>query len=70
MRNSSQTDPLLLSVDQAAQRLSIGRSLMYTLVMRGAIASVKVGRRRLVARDAILAFIRRLEAEQAEEVDG
>ncbi len=70
MRNSSQTDPLLLSVDQAAQRLSIGRSLMYTLVMRGAIASVKVGRRRLVSRDAILQFVSRLEAEQAEEVDG
>ena len=64
---SKEVDRFLLSIDQGAQALSIGRSLMYKLVMQGAIASVKVGRRRLVTRDAILAFIRRLETEQAEE---
>ncbi len=70
MPDSLNTEKLLLSVDLEAQRLSIGRSLMYKLVMQGEIASVKVGRRRLVSRDAILQFVSRLEAEQAEEVDG
>ena len=55
---------LLLSVDQAAQRLSIGRSLCYELVMRGDIPSLKLGRRRLVSVAALEQFIvERLEEE-------
>ena len=48
---------LLLSVDQAAKRLGIGRSLCYELVMRGEIASLKLGRRRLVPVASLVRFI-------------
>ena len=55
---------LLLSVDQAAQRLSIGRSLCYELVMRGDIPSLKLGSRRLVPVSALETFVsERLEEE-------
>jgi excisionase family DNA binding protein len=35
---------LLLRIEEAAQRLGIGRSLMYRLVMSGEVESVHVGR--------------------------
>jgi excisionase family DNA binding protein len=52
----------LLSVEQAAQRAGIGRSLAFALIRRGELRSVKVGRRRLVPSDAIAA----LAAERSE----
>ena len=55
-------EKILLSVDQAAERLSIGRSLCYELVMRGDIPSLKLGSRRLVPVSALELFVReRLE---------
>jgi excisionase family DNA binding protein len=50
-------EPLLLSVVGAAEHLGISRSLMYELLNRGDIDSVRLGRRRLVSRDAINRFI-------------
>lgn len=46
----------LLTVEQAAERASIGRSLAYALIRRGELRSVKIGRRRLVPADAIAAL--------------
>lgn len=48
---------LLLTVEEAAQALSIGRSLMFALVLQNKIASVKVGRYRRVSIDALRVFI-------------
>jgi excisionase family DNA binding protein len=48
---------LLLTIEQAAQALSIGRSLMFALVLENKIASVKVGRYRRVPVEALRAFI-------------
>ena len=39
---------LLLTVSEAAVRLSLGRSLVYSLVMNGALQSITVGRARRV----------------------
>jgi excisionase family DNA binding protein len=52
----------LLSVQEAAGELGIGRSLIYELLFSGALRSVKIGRRRLVPREAIEAFIADLPA--------
>jgi excisionase family DNA binding protein len=52
-------DRLLLSVDEAARRLSIGRSLHYELVATGEIHSVHVGRLRRVPTSALSDFIHR-----------
>jgi excisionase family DNA binding protein len=58
-------DKMLLTVDEAAQRLSVGRSLLYERLLRGELLSVKVGRRRLVPGAALDEFVKRLR--QAEE---
>jgi excisionase family DNA binding protein len=48
---------LLLTIEQAAQALSIGRSLMFALVLQNKIASVKVGRYRRVSIEALRVFV-------------
>ena len=55
---------LLVSVEEAAQMLSVGRSLVYTLVLRRQIASVKIGRTRRIPVHALEAFIARQLEQQ------
>ncbi len=49
----------LLDIDTAASRLSLGRSLVYREIAAGRLASLKVGRRRLVSSGAIAEYIHR-----------
>jgi excisionase family DNA binding protein len=44
---------LLLSIEQAARALGIGRTALYSEIGAGRIRSIKVGRRRLVPSSAI-----------------
>lgn len=48
---------LLLTVEQAARRLNVGRSTAYALVLSGQLESVTVGRLRRVPSDAVEAFV-------------
>ena len=53
-RRPSEREPdRLLSIEQAAQALGIGRTALYSEIGAGRIRSVKVGRRRLVPSSAI-----------------
>jgi excisionase family DNA binding protein len=54
---------LLVSVEEAAQMLSIGRSLVYKLVLSRQVLSVKIGRTRRIPVFALEAFI----AQQVEQ---
>ncbi|WP_017972913.1 excisionase family DNA-binding protein [Actinopolyspora halophila] len=54
----------LLTVEQAAHRLAIGRTHMFQLLRNGEIASVRIGRARRIPTDALDAYIDRLTAEQ------
>lgn len=45
---SNDDNRLVLSVPEAAARLSISRNLCYTLVKRGIIPSLRLGARRIV----------------------
>ena len=56
------TTPLLLTVEQAADRLGIGRTLAYALVSAGEIESVQIGRLRRIPADALPAFLDRLRS--------
>jgi excisionase family DNA binding protein len=56
--------PLVLTVEQAAQRLGIGRTVMYALVSSGAVESVQIGRLRRVPADALVTFLEELRAER------
>ena len=56
---------LLLSVEEAAAMMSLGRTLVYTLVRSGEIASFKVGKSRRIPVGALHTFILRY-ADNAE----
>ena len=62
-------EAILVSVDEAARRLSMGRSKVYDLVLRGEIASVKVGRARRVLTTGIDEYVERLRVEQSDTVN-
>jgi excisionase family DNA binding protein len=48
---------LLLTVDEAAEALSLGRTYVYHLVMCNQITSVKLGRKRRIPVSALQEFI-------------
>jgi excisionase family DNA binding protein len=55
---------VLLTVEEAAQRLSIGRTTMYALLKAGQINSVRIGRLRRIPAEALTAYTARLTAKQ------
>jgi excisionase family DNA binding protein len=55
---------LLVSVEQAATILGIGRTRFFDLVMSHAVTSVKIGRRRLIVRSSLVEFVERLVRNQ------
>jgi excisionase family DNA binding protein len=54
---------LLLRIEEAAEQLGIGRSLMYRLVLAGEVQSVPVGRLRRIPSEALTEYVERLRAE-------
>jgi excisionase family DNA binding protein len=58
---SSQLDhlrlPLVFTVEEAADRLGVGRTVMYALVSSGAVESVRIGRLRRIPADALVTFL-------------
>jgi len=58
----SQGVPLVLTIEQAAERLGVGRTIMYALVTSGAVESVKIVRLRRVPADALITFLDDLRA--------
>ena len=58
---------VLYSVEDAAERLAIGRTLMFALIRDHAIESVKVGRLRLIPAEALTTYINKLAAAQTRE---
>jgi len=63
-RRSHLDEKLLLTIEEAAQRLGIGRSHAYIYVMRGELPSVKLGRARRVPAIELEVFVERLRSEQ------
>jgi excisionase family DNA binding protein len=55
----------MLTVEQAAEALGIGRTTMFALIKSGAVGSVLIGRFRRVPADELDAYTARLQAEQA-----
>jgi excisionase family DNA binding protein len=53
---------LLLTVEDAAQRLSIGRTTMYSLISAGAIKSVTIGRLRRIPSECLEEYVAGLQA--------
>jgi len=57
-------DARLLTVEEAARRLSLGRTTLYALLKDGQITSVRVGRLRRIPAEALDTYTARLIAEQ------
>ena len=54
---------LLLTPEEAAEVLSIGRTKVYALMADGDLISVRIGNSRRVPLDAVSEFVARLEDE-------
>lgn len=55
------SDRLLLTVEEAGAALGVGRSLMFELISRGEIRTVRVGRLRRIRPDDLHAYVSALE---------
>jgi excisionase family DNA binding protein len=64
-RRSSQT--LLLSVSQTAALLGIHRATVYDLLASGELRSTTLGRRRVIPRAAVEAFVAMLDQRAEQE---
>jgi excisionase family DNA binding protein len=54
------TGPLLLTVEQTAQQLGIGRTTVFALLKSGDLESVPLGRLRRIPAECITEYIERL----------
>ena len=54
-------NPRLVTIDEACERLSIGRSTFYSLRNDGSIKVKKIGSKTLISIDEITRFINQLE---------
>lgn len=55
---------VLLTVEEAARRLRVGRTTCFALIRTGALESLMVGGLRRVPADAPAAYVARLRTEQ------
>jgi excisionase family DNA binding protein len=55
---------LVLTIEQAARRLGIGRTLMYSLVMTGEVESVTIGRLRRIPVECLTEYVTKLRTAQ------
>ncbi len=62
-RATQPVDPLLVTVEEAAQILRVGRTLIYQQVRRGALPSVRVGRCRRIALVDLERFVEHLRED-------
>lgn len=60
-QRAAPADALAYSVDEAGERLGVGKTTFEDLVATGQIKTFKVGRRRLVSRRALESFIEKKE---------
>jgi excisionase family DNA binding protein len=66
-KHNGEREPLLLTVDEVAKMLRIGRTVAYQLMQKGEIHSVKIGRNRRVVASSIRDYVMRLRDETSGE---
>lgn len=61
---------IVYTMEEAAERLCVGRTMIYALVRSGDIESIAIGRLRRIPCDALDAFVERMrEMSRSAEVD-
>ncbi len=61
-------EKLLLTVEEAAERLALGRTMVYAELRAGRLESVRIGAARRVPADALARYVERLRDEQGAAV--
>lgn len=64
---NDQQDGLLLTVEETARRLRMGRTLVYRLISSGELESVKVGRLRRVPAECLPEYVAALRRTGSSE---
>jgi excisionase family DNA binding protein len=67
--DSDYTPRLMLTVADAARRLSIGRSSCYRLISSGEIQSVHIGKLHRIPVDSLVAFVSRCTERGTTPID-
>lgn len=65
-----QVDRLLLTPEDAAELLAVGRTKIYELLRTGALESVRIGAARRIPAAALTAYVERLRRDEAATIDG
>jgi excisionase family DNA binding protein len=60
---TTSTDPILLTVEDAAAVLSIGRSKTWELIAAGELGVIRLGRRTLIPREELERYVTTLVVE-------
>lgn len=55
---------LVLTIDEAAERLGIGQTLMSALVRSGEVESVRIGRLRRIPTECLAEYVQRLRGSR------
>ena len=63
-------DQLLLTPEDTAQLLAVGRTKIYELLRTGALESVRIGAARRIPAAALTAYVERLRQQEAIDADG
>jgi len=63
--NGGQPDGLLLTVEEAARRLRLGRTLVYRLISSGELESVTVGRLRRIPAQCLTEYVAALRGARS-----
>jgi len=63
----SLNNPLLLTINQVAALLNLGRTKTYEIVRSGKIKSLKVGSRRLIRPEDVEIYVKKIAEDQSED---
>ena len=61
---------LMLSIDEAAKSLSIGKTKLYSELAAGRISAIKLGQRTLISHQSLNDYIANLEAYSSQISEG
>ncbi len=56
-------EKILITAEEAAEVLSVGRTTVYELIKVGALHSIKIGRSRRIATTEVTRYVEQLNAE-------
>ena len=63
IEQQASAERVLLTVEEAARRLRVGRTTAYRLVAEGQLASIQIGHLRRIPVDALTTFVRERRAD-------